>query len=108
MYRVKVTAFDKQTKTSTSLMFFNHDITNIIGKSALSLYDLFADNRDMIPLELYEMIGKQLLFRLPKNTHNTFTYDVNVVSCVSDDHVLFNVFNEIVPSVGESFNLNHM
>ena len=97
-FRVQVTANDEQTKISTSLILYDSQVTKIIGKSALSLYDLFADNRDTIPHELYEMVGKQWLFRLPKNNLNGCTYDANIVSCISDDHVLINVFNEILAS----------
>lgn len=55
---VDVTTVDEQTKTSTSLMLFDREVSKIIGKYAFSLYDLFADNRDKIPQELYEMVGK--------------------------------------------------
>ncbi|GJY99670.1 replication protein A 70 kDa DNA-binding subunit B-like protein [Tanacetum coccineum] len=43
-YRVKVTVFDEHTKTSTILILFDHEVTQIIGKSAYSLYDLFVNN----------------------------------------------------------------
>ncbi|GKC52845.1 replication protein A 70 kDa DNA-binding subunit C-like protein, partial [Tanacetum coccineum] len=97
-YRVKVTVFDEHTKTSTILILFDHEVTQIIGKSAYSLYDLFVDNRDKIPHELYDMVGKQWLFRLPKHQDNTYADVPKIVSRISDDPALISVFNDIVAS----------
>ncbi|GJY55135.1 hypothetical protein Tco_0446799 [Tanacetum coccineum] len=58
-YRVKFTVVDEQTKTFTYLILFDRKVTQIVGKSAFSLYDLFANIQDKIPHELYDMVGKQ-------------------------------------------------
>ncbi|GJV73465.1 retrovirus-related pol polyprotein from transposon TNT 1-94 [Tanacetum coccineum] len=58
-YRVKFTVVDEQTKTFTYLILFDREVTQIVGKSAFSLYDLFTNIQDKIPHELYDMVGKQ-------------------------------------------------
>ncbi|GJV16614.1 hypothetical protein Tco_1361937 [Tanacetum coccineum] len=102
MYRVKVTVFDEHIKTSTFLIMLDHQVTQIVGKSACSLYDLFVDNRDKIPHELYNMVKKQWLFRLPKHQYNTFIDVPKIVSLISDDPTLINVFNDTVASYSVS------
>ncbi|GJS00099.1 nucleic acid-binding, OB-fold-like protein [Tanacetum coccineum] len=97
-YMVQVTVFDEHTNTSTLLMLLDHQVTQIVGKSAYTLYDLFVDNRDKIPHELYDMVGNQWLFRLPKHQYNTFTDVPKIVSRILDDPALINVFNDIVAS----------
>ncbi|GKC56830.1 ATPase, F1/V1/A1 complex, alpha/beta subunit [Tanacetum coccineum] len=101
-YRVKVTVFDEHIKTSTFLIMLDHQVTQIVGKSAYSLYDLFVDNQDKIPHELYNMVKKQWLFRLPKHQYNTFTDVPKIVSRISDDPTLINVFNDTVASYSVS------
>ncbi|GKA93419.1 hypothetical protein Tco_0815405, partial [Tanacetum coccineum] len=46
---------NKLRSTSTSFILFDREVTKIIGKSVFTLNDLFADNRDQVSYELYDM-----------------------------------------------------
>ncbi|GJR03743.1 replication protein A 70 kDa DNA-binding subunit C-like protein [Tanacetum coccineum] len=74
-YRVKVTVFDEHTKTLTFLILFDHQVTQIVGKSAVIL--------------------------LPKHQDNTYADVPKIVSRISDDPALISVFNDIVASHSE-------
>lgn len=94
-YRLKIKIEVVDETESASFTLFDNDIIRLVNKTAYELRKSQPEEDDSLPEELYEIVGKRLLFLVFVSEYNIKNnYQVYTVSKYTDDEVLIRMFKK--------------